>query len=170
MKEETKARRRRRIPSFWCEHGLRATLDASGSAAGQCSTGQSRRAGEAEMWLPSPRLSRAPEHRRKRQWPAKVVTEIRRLRKTCPNPGKETVHIRSNTQRCRNCADRLVFVGGCYGVWLNFHRKTNSARNSARKKGGSEPRPEGRGFGDRFGRGEKPLPKHVRPTGLKACR
>jgi hypothetical protein len=24
--------------------------------------------------------------------------------------------------------------------------------------------------GDRFGRGEKPLPKHVRPTGLKACR
>jgi hypothetical protein len=42
-----------------------------------------------------------------------------------------------------------------------FARRTNS---------GLKPRPEGRGFGDRFGRGCKPLPKHVRPTGLKACR
>lgn len=37
--------------------------------------------------------STAPKHRRHRQWPAPLMTEIRRLRSDHPNLGKETLHL-----------------------------------------------------------------------------
>ena len=88
MNEE--ARRRLDLLGFWERHGLAAAADHGGVSIRTLYRWQAayRRSG-TEGLVPG---SRRPHRTRKREWPAAVLAEIRRLREAHPNLGKRKIH------------------------------------------------------------------------------
>ena len=77
-------------PTFWNNHGLNATRDAfKVSRSTLCRWRKSRREGGMSGLHDH---SRAPRHRRRRQWPPTLRAEIRRLRNVFQNLGKAKLH------------------------------------------------------------------------------
>ena len=86
------AQRRVRILAFWAKHGTEATTEAFGISRSTLYGWQATvKKGNGVLEVLNPH-SRAPQHRRHRLWPAPVITEIRRLRQTHPNLGKDKLH------------------------------------------------------------------------------
>jgi transposase InsO family protein len=87
------AQRRLEILGFWQRHGLTATQEAFGVSRRTLFAWRAQlrqEGGNAAALVPR---STAPKQRRQRQWPAPIVTEIRRLRTAHPNLGKEKLHL-----------------------------------------------------------------------------
>lgn len=87
------AKKRANILAFWQKHGLLATVEAfqvSRRTLYGWKAKQKKADGKLEGLNP---LSRAPLHTRKRVWPVAIREEIRRLRTTHPNIGKEKIEI-----------------------------------------------------------------------------
>ncbi len=86
------AEKRIRALRFWQEHGIDAAIDAFSvsrrtlyrwkSCLGRC---------KGELTSLNPQ-STAPKKRRRRKWPAEVVSEIGRLRVKEPNLGKDKIY------------------------------------------------------------------------------
>lgn len=88
-----KAKEKAHILAFWQKHGIKATLDAFSTKERTLylwKKQQKEGGGELEALNEQ---SKRPTHVRCRVWPPEVVFEIRRLRITHPNLGKEKVHI-----------------------------------------------------------------------------
>jgi transposase InsO family protein len=92
--DETEAQSGRyRILDFWRKHGLAATLEAFRVSRRTLFNWQARLAEQGGNIGALFSQSKAPQRRRKRHWPAEVLAEIRRLRKSYPNLGKEKIHV-----------------------------------------------------------------------------
>jgi len=86
------AKKRARILSFWDRYGLEATIEAFGvSRRTLYSWKRARVKSDGTLESLNP-VSRAPKTRRKRLWPEKITSEIRRIREEHPNLGKEKIH------------------------------------------------------------------------------
>ena len=86
------ALRRTRILSFWEKHGLSATEEAFGVRRRTLFEWKRRlRVGTGKLESLNPG-SRAPRVRRRRLWNYRIIDELRRLRDTHPNLGKEKLH------------------------------------------------------------------------------
>ena len=84
-----KAKHKARILLFWKTHGLKAALDAFVSKRSTLFSWK-RRLKEGRGRLEALNdASRAPRRRRKRLWPQDIIDEVRRLRFTYPNLGKD---------------------------------------------------------------------------------
>jgi len=86
------AQRRLEILGFWRRHGLAATCEAFKLSRRTLYLWRARlkaEGGNAAALVPG---STAPKHRRRRQWPAALVTEISHLRTLHPNLAKEKLH------------------------------------------------------------------------------
>lgn len=86
------AEERYRILCFWERHGLLATQEAYGVSRRSLYAWRAQlrqRGGAPHVLAPG---STRPKRLRRRQWPARIVEEIRRLRKAHPNLGKEKLH------------------------------------------------------------------------------
>ena len=87
-----KALKKARILDFWQEHGLKATIDAFEIKRRTLFLWK-RKLKEGEGNLESLNdLSRSPKTKRKRNWSLEVVEEIKRLRWSHPNLGKEKLY------------------------------------------------------------------------------
>ena len=87
------AQRRLEILGFWQRHGLAATQEAFGISRRTLFAWRAhlrQEGGNAAALVPR---STAPKQRRRRQWPAPIIAEIRRLRSTHPHLGKEKLHL-----------------------------------------------------------------------------
>jgi transposase InsO family protein len=87
------AKKKVRILAFWEKHGLEATLDAYDVKKRTLYMWKSllkRSEGRPEILN---NKSRAPRHRRRREWHPDVITEIKRVRKAYPNLGKEKIFV-----------------------------------------------------------------------------
>jgi transposase len=83
------AQRRLEILGFWRRHGLAATCEAFSVSRRTLYRWRAKlkaQGGNVAALVPG---STAPKQRRRRQWPAAIVTEIRRLRTEHPNLAKE---------------------------------------------------------------------------------
>ena len=86
------AQRRLEILGFWRRHGLAATCEAFKLSRRTLYLWRAKlraEGGNVAALVPG---STAPKQRRRRQWPAALVTEIRRLRTLHPNLAKEKLH------------------------------------------------------------------------------
>ena len=89
----TSAQRRLEILGFWQRHGLAATQEAHAISRRTLYAWRAKlraEGGNVAALVPG---STAPKRRRRRQWPAAVVAEIRRLRTVHPNLAKEKLHL-----------------------------------------------------------------------------
>ena len=87
------AQRRLEILGFWRRHGLAATGEAFKISRRTLYLWRAKlkaEGGNVAALVPG---STAPRRRRQRQWPAVLVTELRRLRTEHPNLGKEKLHL-----------------------------------------------------------------------------
>ena len=87
------AQKRLAILEFWQRHGLAATCEAFKLSRRTLYLWRAKlqaEGGNVAALVPG---STAPKQRRQRQWPAALVTEIRRLRTLHPNLGKEKLHL-----------------------------------------------------------------------------
>lgn len=91
--DEREAEKRYRILGFWDKHGLEATLDAFQISRRTLFNWKAKLQAEGGNVAALCLKSKAPIRRRKRDWPAAVVAEIRRLRQAHPNLGKEKLAI-----------------------------------------------------------------------------
>lgn len=87
------AAQRLKILGFWERHGLEATLDAFDVSRRTLFNWKARLAANNGNSAALVSKSTAPKGRRTRSWPAPIVAEIRRLRKTHPNLGKEKLAV-----------------------------------------------------------------------------
>jgi transposase-like protein len=87
-----RARQRLKILAFWEKHGLAATQDAFGVSRRTLYAWRQRYRQAAQNVVALEPRSRAPKHRRQRQWPKAVVDEIKRLRQMHLNLGKAKLH------------------------------------------------------------------------------
>lgn len=86
------AKERTRILAFWQKHGVEATTEAFGVKRRTLFLWQAKlKAGGGKLETLNPG-HRAPQHKRKRCWPEKVLAEIGRLRGKYPNLGKAKLH------------------------------------------------------------------------------
>ncbi len=86
------AQKRLAILEFWQRHGLAATREAFQVSRRTLFLWRAKlkaEGGNVAALVPG---STAPQQRRRRQWPAAIVAEIRRLRSAHPNLGKEKLH------------------------------------------------------------------------------
>jgi transposase InsO family protein len=87
------AQRRLEILGFWQRHGLAATQEAYAVSRRTLYAWQAKwraEGGNIAALIPG---STAPKRRRHRQWPAVLLSEIRRLRMVHPNLAKEKLHL-----------------------------------------------------------------------------
>ena len=87
------AQRRLEILGFWQRHGLAATQEAYAVSRRTLYAWRAKwraQGGNLAALVPG---STAPKRRRRRQWPAALVSEIRRLRSAHPNLGKEKLQL-----------------------------------------------------------------------------
>jgi transposase InsO family protein len=89
----TSAQRRLEILGFWHRHGLAATQEAFAVSRRTLYGWRAKLKAEGGNLAALVPHSTAPKRRRRRQWPAGLVGEIRRLRTLHPNLGKEKVHL-----------------------------------------------------------------------------
>ena len=86
------AQERTRILAFWHKHGLEATKDAHQVSRRTLFDWQARLdKGEGKLESLNPG-SRTPKKKRKRLWDYRILEELRRLRDTYPNLGKEKLY------------------------------------------------------------------------------
>ena len=84
--------KRMRILAFWEKHGLLATIEAFGICRRTLfNWKQQLEKGNGKLESLN-NQSRAPNHKRVRLWPEAVVSEIKRLRFTYPNLGKDKIY------------------------------------------------------------------------------
>ena len=86
------AQRRLDILGFWRRHGLAAASEAFKVSRRTLYLWRAKlkaEGGNVAALVPG---STAPKNRRRRQWPAPLVAEIRRLRTLHPNLAKEKLH------------------------------------------------------------------------------
>lgn len=88
-----KARRKYKILVFWEKHGLGATTDAFGVKRRTLYGWKARLAAGDGRPEALNEKSRAPKGVRGRGWDPRIAAEIRRVRETHPNLGKEKVHV-----------------------------------------------------------------------------
>lgn len=86
------AQQRLAILRFWQRHGLAATVDAFKISRRTLYLWRAKLRAEGGNLAALAPGSTAPKHRRRRQWPAPLVVEIRRLRTQHPNLAKEKLH------------------------------------------------------------------------------
>ena len=87
------AQKRLAILDFWQRHGLAATGEAFKVSRRTLFLWRAKlraQGGNAAALVPG---STAPKRRRRRQWPALLIAEIRRLRTLHPNLAKEKLHL-----------------------------------------------------------------------------
>ena len=87
-----KALKRMRILVFWERHGLEATMEAFGVKRRTLFAWKKRFKNSGSKIEGLNELSRAPQTKRTRIWPDKVIAEIKRLRWEHPNLGKDKLH------------------------------------------------------------------------------
>lgn len=87
------AQRRLQILDFWKRHGLAAACEAFAVSRRTLYLWQAKLKAEGGNVAALAPRSTAPKQRRRRQWPAAVVAEIRRLRTRHPNLAKEKLHL-----------------------------------------------------------------------------
>jgi len=87
------AQRRLQILDFWRKHGLAATEEAFGTSRRTLYLWRAKLKAEGGNLAALAPKSTAPTRRRQRQWPAVLIAEIRRLRHSHPNLGKEKLHL-----------------------------------------------------------------------------
>ncbi len=85
------AKQKRAALVFWEKHGLATTMGHTGHS-------RSSRYAWRRGWRAIGRRalhdrSRAPKQRRRRRWPAEIITHIRELRRRLSNCGKEKLHV-----------------------------------------------------------------------------
>ena len=84
---------RAKILKFWKHYGLDATLAAFGRrVAGHGTAGKIYAKRQGGNLAALANRSRAPKQRRRRNWPEQVNAEIKRLRTTYPNLGRDKIH------------------------------------------------------------------------------
>jgi len=88
----TDAQRRLQILDFWQRHGLAAAHEAFTISRRTLYLWRAKLTAEGGNVAALVPGSTAPKHRRRRQWPAALVAEIRRLRTLHPNLAKEKLH------------------------------------------------------------------------------
>jgi len=86
------ATRRVKILVFWDKYGLDATMEAFGVSERTLFRWK-KKLNEKRTVEALNNKSRAPKQRRCRKWPPEVIEEIRRLRKTHPNLGKDKIYM-----------------------------------------------------------------------------
>jgi transposase InsO family protein len=89
----TDAQRRLQILDFWQRHGLAAAQEAFTISRRTLYLWRAKLTAEGGNVAALVPGSTAPKHRRRRQWPAALVAEIRRLRTLHPNLAKEKLHL-----------------------------------------------------------------------------
>ena len=89
----TSAQRRLQILGFWQRHGLAATQEAFAISRRSLFAWRAKLRDEGGNLAALAPRSTAPKHRRTRQWPTTITTEIRRLRTQHPNLAKEKLHL-----------------------------------------------------------------------------
>lgn len=87
------AQRRLEILDFWRRHGLEATREAFKVSRRTLFGWRARLRTEGGNVAALAPGSTAPKRRRRRQWPAPIIAEIRRLRTVHPNLAKEKLHL-----------------------------------------------------------------------------
>ena len=91
--EQQEAKRRWQILKFWEKYGIEATIEAFGVKRRTLFDWKKKfNDGNGQM-IALNNQSRKPHRLRKRQYPIKLTQEIRRLRKSHHNIGKEKIHI-----------------------------------------------------------------------------
>lgn len=87
-----KAKHKARVLAFWQKHGLEATLDAFPVKRSTLFYWKSKfKAGQGKLESLN-NQSRTPRVKRKRLWPEPILAEIKRLRWTYPNLGKDKIY------------------------------------------------------------------------------
>lgn len=86
------AQQRVRILAFWERHGLSATMEAFDVKRRTLFAWKKRLKAGGNIEALNDR-SRAPQKRRRREWPHEVIEEIRRLRNAHPNLGKDKIYM-----------------------------------------------------------------------------
>lgn len=84
--------KRTKILTFWEKHGLKTTMEAF-EVKRRTLFAWKKRLNEKGNIEALNDKSRAPRKRRKREWPHEVIGEIRRLRNSRPNLGKDKLYI-----------------------------------------------------------------------------
>ncbi len=88
-----KAKQKLKILAFWERYGLKATVDSFGVKRRTLYDWKAKlKAGDGRPEALNEK-SKAPKRMRKREWDSRIVAEIRRVRETHPNLGKEKVHV-----------------------------------------------------------------------------
>ena len=88
-----KAKHKARVLAFWQKHGLTATVEAFGVKRRTLFLWQAQlKKGGGQLEALNER-SKKPHRLKKRQWPAEIIAEIKRLRTAHTNFGKEKIHI-----------------------------------------------------------------------------
>jgi transposase InsO family protein len=88
----SKAKERTKILAFWEKHGLEATLDAFPVKRRSLFLWAKKlKDGGGKLESLNP-LSRAPKNKRKRLWDYRILEELKRLRDSHPNLGKEKIY------------------------------------------------------------------------------
>lgn len=88
-----KAKHKARVLAFWQKHGLEASVEAFGVKRRTLFLWKHQQKNGGGSFEALNEQSKRPLHVRCRVWPEAVIVEIRRLRTTYPNLGKEKVHI-----------------------------------------------------------------------------
>jgi hypothetical protein len=87
------AQRRWEILRFWQRYGVAATSEAFRVSRRTLYLWRAKLRAEGGNLAALVPGSTAPKRRRRRQWPAVLITEIRRLRTLHPNLAKEKLHL-----------------------------------------------------------------------------
>jgi transposase InsO family protein len=91
--DDSEAQQRYRILRFWDKHGLAATMEAFEVSRRTLFNWKAKLHSEGGNIAALAVKSTAPKRRRQRNWPTAVTGEIRRLRQTHPNLGKEKLAV-----------------------------------------------------------------------------
>lgn len=87
-----KAKKKARIIAFWQEHGLKATQDAFGTPKRTLYYWKSKLENSGGKLESLNDKSTAPKTKRVRIWPEEITEEIKRLRFSHPNLGKDKIY------------------------------------------------------------------------------
>ena len=87
-----KAKRKARILAFWQKHGLEATIEAFGVKRRTLYLWKSKQKKGGGSLEALNEKSKRPKSVRRRAWPDEIKGEIKRLRDTYPNLGKDKIH------------------------------------------------------------------------------